>query len=47
MFSSLLLQLWQDDQGQDIAEYAVMMVILVISVSSARTRILRSPLLPV
>jgi Flp pilus assembly pilin Flp len=33
----LLRQLWQDDQGQDIAEYAVMLaVILVIVVGTVR-----------
>jgi Flp pilus assembly pilin Flp len=33
----LLHQLWQDDQGQDIAEYAVMLaVILVIVVGTVR-----------
>ena len=32
-----LLQLWRDDTGQDIAEYAVMLaVILVIVVSTIR-----------
>jgi Flp pilus assembly pilin Flp len=32
-----LLKLWQDDQGQDIAEYAVMLaVILVIVVGTIR-----------
>ena len=32
-----LLQLWKDDQGQDIAEYAVMLaVILVIVVGTIR-----------
>ncbi len=35
--SSLLLQLWRDDAGQDIAEYAVMLaVILVIVVGTIR-----------
>ena len=35
--SSLLLQLWCDDAGQDIAEYAVMLaVILVIVVGTIR-----------
>jgi Flp pilus assembly pilin Flp len=35
--SSLLAQLWSDDQGQDIAEYAVMLaVILVIVVGTVR-----------
>ena len=33
----LLQQLWHDDQGQDIAEYAVMLaVILVIVVGTVR-----------
>lgn len=33
----LLNQLWQDEQGQDIAEYAVMLaVILVIVVGTVR-----------
>jgi Flp pilus assembly pilin Flp len=33
----LLQQLWNDDQGQDIAEYAVMLaVILVIVVGTIR-----------
>jgi Flp pilus assembly pilin Flp len=32
-----LMQLWNDDQGQDIAEYAVMLaVILVIVVGTIR-----------
>jgi Flp pilus assembly pilin Flp len=32
-----LLQIWQDDQGQDIAEYAVMLaVILVIVVGTVK-----------
>jgi len=35
--SSLLPQLWSDDAGQDIAEYAVMLaVILVIVVGTIR-----------
>jgi Flp pilus assembly pilin Flp len=35
--TSLLPQLWQDDGGQDIAEYAVMLaVILVIVVDTIR-----------
>ena len=34
---SLLLQLWNSDEGQDIAEYAVMLaVILVIVVGTIR-----------
>jgi Flp pilus assembly pilin Flp len=34
---STLLQLWRDDAGQDIAEYAVMLaVILVIVVGTIR-----------
>jgi Flp pilus assembly pilin Flp len=34
---SLLLQLWRDDAGQDIAEYAVMLaVILVLVVGTIR-----------
>jgi len=35
--AKLLQQLWQDDRGQDIAEYAVMLaVILVIVVGTVR-----------
>jgi Flp pilus assembly pilin Flp len=35
--SSLLRRLWSDEQGQDIAEYAVMLaVILVIVVGTIR-----------
>ncbi len=35
--SNLPLQLWRDDAGQDIAEYAVMLaVILVIVVGTVR-----------
>ena len=35
--SSFLYELWADDQGQDIAEYAVMLaVILVIVVGTIR-----------
>jgi Flp pilus assembly pilin Flp len=35
--AKLLQQLWNDDQGQDIAEYAVMLaVILVIVVGTIR-----------
>ncbi|HLW85203.1 MAG TPA: hypothetical protein VKR60_08325 [Candidatus Sulfotelmatobacter sp.] len=35
--SSLMKKLWQDEQGQDIAEYAVMLaVILVIVVGTVR-----------
>ena len=35
--SKLLKQLWNDEQGQDIAEYAVMLaVILVIVVGTVR-----------
>jgi Flp pilus assembly pilin Flp len=35
--SSLIRNLWQDEQGQDIAEYAVMLaVILVIVVGTVR-----------
>jgi Flp pilus assembly pilin Flp len=35
--SSFLAQLWSNDQGQDIAEYAVMLaVILVIVVGTVR-----------
>ncbi|MGA9978542.1 MAG: hypothetical protein WBQ08_07910 [Candidatus Sulfotelmatobacter sp.] len=35
--SSLIRKLWQDEQGQDIAEYAVMLaVILVIVVGTVR-----------
>ena len=34
---NLILKLWQDEQGQDIAEYAVMLaVILVIVVGTVR-----------
>lgn len=34
---SFLYELWEDDQGQDIAEYAVMLaVILVIVVGTIR-----------
>ena len=34
---NLLLMLWTDDQGQDIAEYAVMLaVILVLVVGTVR-----------
>lgn len=34
---SLLLQLWPDERGQDVAEYAVMLaVILVISIAAIR-----------
>ena len=37
MFSNLLLKLWTNDQGQDIAEYAVMLaVILVLVVGTIR-----------
>ena len=33
----MLLQLWNDDRGQDIAEYAVMLaVILVLVVGTVR-----------
>ena len=35
--SSLIQKLWQDEQGQDIAEYAVMLaVILVIVIGTVR-----------
>jgi Flp pilus assembly pilin Flp len=35
--SALLLRFWQEDEGQDIAEYAVMLaVILVIVVGTVR-----------
>ncbi|MGD0761397.1 MAG: Flp family type IVb pilin [Candidatus Sulfotelmatobacter sp.] len=35
--SSLIQKLWRDEQGQDIAEYAVMLaVILVIVVGTVR-----------
>lgn len=35
--SSIIRNLWQDEQGQDIAEYAVMLaVILVIVVGTVR-----------
>jgi len=35
--SSIIRKLWQDEQGQDIAEYAVMLaVILVIVVGTVR-----------
>lgn len=34
---SLLRQLWSDERGQDVAEYAVMLaVILVISIAAIR-----------
>jgi Flp pilus assembly pilin Flp len=37
VMSSFLYQLWANDQGQDIAEYAVMLaVILVIVVGTIR-----------
>jgi Flp pilus assembly pilin Flp len=37
MFLPLVSMLWSDDQGQDIAEYAVMLaVILVIVVGTIR-----------
>jgi len=37
MFSNFLTRLWTSDQGQDIAEYAVMLaVILVIVVGTIR-----------
>jgi Flp pilus assembly pilin Flp len=37
IMSSFLAQLWSNDQGQDIAEYAVMLaVILVIVVGTIR-----------
>jgi Flp pilus assembly pilin Flp len=37
MFTELLCGLWQDESGQDIAEYAVMLaVILVIVVGTVR-----------
>jgi Flp pilus assembly pilin Flp len=37
MYLPLLSKLWSDDQGQDIAEYAVMLaVILVIVVGTIR-----------
>jgi Flp pilus assembly pilin Flp len=37
IMSSLLARLWANDQGQDIAEYAVMLaVILVIVVGTIR-----------
>ena len=37
LMASFLTQLWTDDQGQDIAEYAVMLaVILVIVVGTIR-----------
>ena len=29
---SLLLNLWNDDQGQDVAEYAVMLAVILIIV---------------
>jgi len=34
--SSFLAQLWSSDQGQGIAEYAVLAVILVILVGTVR-----------
>lgn len=37
MFNSLICRLWHEEQGQDIAEYAVMLaVILVIVVGTIR-----------
>jgi Flp pilus assembly pilin Flp len=30
--SHLLQQMWSDDQGQDIAEYAVMLAVIVVIV---------------
>ena len=37
LLASLLLQLWSDERGQDVAEYAVMLaVILVIVVGTVR-----------
>ena len=37
MLKMLFLLLWQDDEGQDIAEYAVMLaVILVLVVGTVR-----------
>ena len=30
--AQLYLRLWQDDQGQDIAEYAVMLAVILILV---------------
>jgi Flp pilus assembly pilin Flp len=37
MFNTLMRRLWQEEQGQDIAEYAVMLaVILVIVVGTIR-----------
>jgi len=32
MFSTLLQRLWTDDQGQDIAEYAVMLAVILVLV---------------
>jgi Flp pilus assembly pilin Flp len=32
MFGTLLLRLWTDDQGQDIAEYAVMLAVIFVPV---------------
>ena len=35
--NNLIVELWRDDQGQDIAEYAVMLaVILVIVIGTLR-----------
>jgi Flp pilus assembly pilin Flp len=37
MVQSLLVNLWKDEQGQDIAEYAVMLaVILVLVIGTVR-----------
>ncbi|HKU28537.1 MAG TPA: hypothetical protein VJQ54_23915 [Candidatus Sulfotelmatobacter sp.] len=37
MFNTLICRLWHEEQGQDIAEYAVMLaVILVIVVGTIR-----------
>ena len=40
----LINRLWTEDAGQDIAEYAVMLaVILVLVVGTVRTRLGRTP----
>jgi pilus assembly protein Flp/PilA len=36
---SLLRQLWQDEQGQDIAEYALMLTVILLIVVAAVTSI--------
>ena len=46
---NLLLRFWTDDQGQDIAEYAVILVLVVgtVRLVGSKTRITPSPLSPV